>query len=69
MEVKRYEPYYISDQGNWMSANMGEDDDGDWVKYDDYAALRAELDAAMHDIRVGTDHEDRLATMVRKVKP
>jgi hypothetical protein len=44
MEVKRFDPYYISDQGEETLASMTETDDGDWVRYSDYAALARELE-------------------------
>jgi hypothetical protein len=39
----------------------------DAIRFGDmYTDIFVKLDAAMHDIRVGTAHEDRLAKMVRE---
>ena len=41
MKVKRYDPYYISDQGYRVGADMAIESLGDWVRADDYDALLA----------------------------
>ena len=41
MKVKRYDPYYISDQGYKVGADMAIESLGDWVRADDYDALLA----------------------------
>lgn len=43
---ERFEPEGVDDRGCGSSAYMAFDEMGEWVRYEDYAALQARLDAA-----------------------
>ena len=56
MNIKRYDPYCLSSQGNRMQALMREEKDGDWCAFVEYEKART----ALEDITFAMTDPDRI---------
>ena len=51
LRLARFDPYYSNSMGERVPADMREDSDGDWVRYEDFERL----EDALKDILMGAN--------------